>query len=414
MTAPPSRRPALEQLGEACAGRSLLKLPVTSDEPLVKKSLHHPNAQRIAMHISLKIAAFLGRLGKEKKFSFVSRDPIAYHRHKIDYHRRANLPAAYEYFTRNPCSTVDVQSLRMQLIESRHALHSVRNTLASLNVENAAIPKFIWMYWDKGLQSAPEVVKLSHISWEVQNPDWEVRFLDDNTITQYLDVQSILKLSSIDLTIAHRSDFIRTFLLALHGGVWADSTTFCWRPLSTWLFEDALGAGFFVFRQPETVTDRQIANWFIASSIKNPIMLGMCNELCDYIFKLREVTLTRRSHRFYQQPGIVSRTGTGFPLLRAMERDNAYPYFFYHYLFNEVVATEAASAVWQTVKSARNSFAKKAEELGDVNVSKQTYKGDYVSSGIYEYRKEKLLSLVAPTCMNVQARACFRNVNHSE
>ena len=296
----------------------------------------------------------------------------------------------------NPSSSVDAQSLRLQLVESRIALRCVRDTLASLDARKATIPKIIWMYWDKGLESAPEVLKLSRLSWEAQNPDWEVRFLDDSTIIQYLDVQSILRLSSIDLTTAHRSDFIRTFLLALHGGVWADSTTFCWRPLSTWLFQDAGGSGFFVFRQPETTTDRQIANWFIASSIKNPITLGMCNALCDYIFKPREAALTRRHHRFYQRPGLVSRTGTGFPLLRAMERDNAYPYFFYHFLFNEVVRGEPASTVWQTVTSARNKFAEKDGELGDVYVSKQTYKGAYVGSATYEYRREKLLGLVGP------------------
>ena len=95
---------------------------------------------------------------------------------------------------------------------------------------------------------------------------------------------------------------------------------------------------------------------------------------------------------------MTSRTGTGFPLLRAMERDNAYPYFFYHYLFNEVVATEPARAIWQTVTSARNKFAKKDGELGDAYVSKQTYKGDYLSSATYGYRKEKLLSLIGAAC----------------
>ncbi len=347
------------------------------------------------MDIKFKIGGAFAKLGKKKRFSFVSRHPLAtYYRYRIDYQRQANLPAVCEYFAVRPSSSVDVQSLRLQLIESRIALQSIRNSLASLDARKSTIPKIIWMYWDKGLESAPEVVKLSRLSWETQNPDWDVRFLDDSTIIQYLDVQSILKLSSIDLTLAHKSDFIRTFLLALHGGVWADSTTFCWRPLSTWLFEDAGGSGFFVFRQPETASDRQIATWFIASSIKNPITLGMCDALCDYIFKPREVALTRRSHGLYEPLGIISRTGTGLPLLRAMERDNAYPYFFYHFLFNEVVGSEPARTVWQTVQSARNNFAKKDGVLGDVYVSKQTYKGAYVGSATYEYRREKLLSLV--------------------
>jgi hypothetical protein len=355
------------------------------------------------MDLMFEIGRVVANLGRKKRFKFVTKHPITtYYRHKLDYQRQSNLPAAYEYFAKNPSSTVDVQSLQLQLSESRIALRSVRDNLAALNGGSAAVPKTVWMYWDRGLHCAPEVVKLSHLSWELHNPDWEVRFLDDATIARYLDVKSILKLSSVDLTPAHKSDFIRTFLLALYGGVWADSTTFCWRPLSAWLLEDASRSGFFVFRQPETNRDRQIANWFIASSIKNPITVGMCHALCEYILKVREVTLNRRSLRSYEGLGVISRAGTGLPLLRAMERDNAYPYFFYHYLFNEVVATGPARAVWQTVQLAPNNFARKDGELGGAYVSKQTYKGEYVSSETYKHRKEKLLSFVARS-------GCYRN-----
>ena len=143
------------------------------------------------MDIKFEIGGALARLGKKKKLSFVSRHPLAtYYRYRIDYQRQANLPAVCEYFVVNPSSSVDAQSLRLQLVESRIALRCVRDTLASLDARKATIPKIIWMYWDKGLESAPEVLKLSRLSWEAQNPDWEVRFLDDSTIIQYLDYKA--------------------------------------------------------------------------------------------------------------------------------------------------------------------------------------------------------------------------------
>jgi hypothetical protein len=149
------------------------------------------------MDIKFKIGGAFAKLGKKKRFSFVSRHPLAtYYRYRIDYQRQANLPAVCEYFAVRPSSSVDVQSLRLQLIESRIALQSIRNSLASLDARKSTIPKIIWMYWDKGLESAPEVVKLSRLSWETQNPDWDVRFLDDSTIIQYLDVQSTSLISS--------------------------------------------------------------------------------------------------------------------------------------------------------------------------------------------------------------------------
>jgi hypothetical protein len=141
----------------------------------------------------------------------------------------------------------------------------------------------------------------------------------------------------------------------IRGGNWGRGP---W-PLSSWLFDETLDTGFFVFRQPEGTKDRQITSWFIASSIRNPITTGLFNALCDYLFKPREVVLTKRRRRCYVHYENISRTGTGYRLLNTMERENAYPYFFYHYLFNEVVATDGAKVVWQRAVLARNNHAKK-------------------------------------------------------
>lgn len=50
------------------------------------------------------------------------------------------------------------------------------------------LPKKIWMYWDKGWNNAPELVKKCRESWVYHHPDWEINFLDAQNITQYFDI----------------------------------------------------------------------------------------------------------------------------------------------------------------------------------------------------------------------------------
>ena len=130
------------------------------------------------------------------------------------------------------------------------------------------------MYWDRGLDAAPEVVHLAYRSWREMNPGWEVRFLDDATAARYLDVGTLFGVASLQHTVAARSDYLRTYLLARHGGVWADATAWCWRPLDDWLTGETADTGFFIFRQPESKEDRQITSWFIASAPGNSITVA--------------------------------------------------------------------------------------------------------------------------------------------
>ncbi len=347
------------------------------------------------MNLKLQIAFLVDRWAKKMKYNPSSKnDTVRYYRRLISHQNKINLADVLEYFSKHPAAGVDPRSLNSELAQSHNALRILRKNIDELTAIGTEIPKVVWMYWNSGLKSAPEVVQLAYQSWKVQNPDWEVYFLDDSSIGQYLDTKAIFKLSSLDLTVAHKSDFIRTYLLASHGGVWADSTTFCWQPLSRWLFDETLDTGFFVFRQPEGTKDRQITNWFIASSIRNPITTGLFNALCDYLFKPREVVLTMRHRRCYVHYENISRTGTDYRLLNTMERENTYPYLFYHYLFNEVVAADGAKGVWQRVVLARNNYAKRKGEIGDAFVSKQTYKGDYVFSETYVSRRKMLMSQI--------------------
>mmetsp|Transcript_64365 Transcript_64365/g.199332 ORF Transcript_64365/g.199332 Transcript_64365/m.199332 type:complete len:254 (-) Transcript_64365:52-813(-) len=63
---------------------------------------------------------------------------------------------------------------------------------------------------------------------------------------------------------AAESDLLRLLLLTLYGGVWADSTMLCRRPLDSWLPESA-ASGFFAFAPESIEEDLPVMSSFLAS-----------------------------------------------------------------------------------------------------------------------------------------------------
>lgn len=122
--------------------------------------------------------------------------------------------------------------------------------------------------WSQGLERAPLVVKECYASWRALNPGWQIIFLDDTNLADYVDVEAVIHPKS-DVKIQARSDIIRVNLLARYGGVWADATCFCRQPLDSWLPE-VTRSGFFAFSDP--TRSRLIDAWFMAASPECPLI----------------------------------------------------------------------------------------------------------------------------------------------
>lgn len=120
------------------------------------------------------------------------------------------------------------------------------------------IEKIIWIFWAQGRAEAPPIVRDCVASWEDRNPGWEVRFLDREGLTSIIDTKDIPR----DIPLAHQADAIRLRLLERHGGVWADATCYCAKPLDDWLLP-LMQSGFFAFAYPGP--DRLLDNWLLAS-----------------------------------------------------------------------------------------------------------------------------------------------------
>ncbi|NCT84004.1 MAG: hypothetical protein GXC94_12705 [Comamonadaceae bacterium] len=95
----------------------------------------------------------------------------------------------------------------------------------------AEIPRIIWTY--SPLRPASAFVQACLANWRRFAPDHEVRLLDRDGIHLWLPE---LRADFDTLTTDHQTDWLRTQLLARHGGVWLDASTLLSRDLA-WLHE---------------------------------------------------------------------------------------------------------------------------------------------------------------------------------
>lgn len=146
------------------------------------------------------------------------------------------------------------------------------------------IPKTIWIYWDRGEEGAPDLVRHCIASWRDQNPGWEVCVLDAATAAKTVDLPH----DPAGISVQSYADLLRLRLLRERGGVWADATAYCLAPLDEWL-PPLAQMGFFAYTW--TRNDlwfiwpgmrRTLTNWFIASEPEGMIISRWEEASFDY------------------------------------------------------------------------------------------------------------------------------------
>ena len=137
----------------------------------------------------------------------------------------------------------------------------------------AGINKTVWTCWFQGWDAAPEIVTEATKSWDYYNPDWNIVRLTEENYRDYVDIDSVLP--GLETNPTAFSDVLRLFLLKEHGGVWADATLFCNKPLDKWVnsVEDS-----FVFYRP----DIMITSWFVVSKDNSYMTELWYDTLVDY------------------------------------------------------------------------------------------------------------------------------------
>lgn len=130
-------------------------------------------------------------------------------------------------------------------------------------------PKVIWMLWLQGWDQAPAIAKASRASWTNRNPGWTVQALDRGSLADVLPQAVLAQILDVPKPTEALSDQIRLELLDRYGGVWADATTICARPLDDWL-PDSMPQGFAALSRPGP--DRMISTWFLAAEKGSEIL----------------------------------------------------------------------------------------------------------------------------------------------
>jgi len=151
------------------------------------------------------------------------------------------------------------------------------------NYNDKEIVKNIYICWFQGFENSTEIVKKCLKSWKYYNPDWNIILLDKNNIKNYIDIKKEFGIdfeSKTNYLKCHISDFIRTVLLKKYGGIWADATTFCVRPLNQWLNNNNINE-FFAFKR---INEKHIlSNWFLYSKKNGYIITEILDKLVKYI-----------------------------------------------------------------------------------------------------------------------------------
>lgn len=206
------------------------------------------------------------------------------------------------------------------------------------------IPRIIWVLWFQGFNEAPDLVRRCLRSWSVRNPEWEVILLNRQSISRYADFDPA---DYPCLGPSQQSDLLRLGLLARHGGVWADATTFCVQPLDTWL-PAASRSGFFAFSNPGP--DRLIASWFLCAEEANPLVEELLASLLKYFRENKVNNAGKRLlctvlERLLGRDPSLAQWWFSVPVRRVLKM---YPYFVLHYMFARILWEDPRVAeIWE-------------------------------------------------------------------
>lgn len=149
----------------------------------------------------------------------------------------------------------------------------------------------IWLLWLQGWDTAPWLVRQVAESWEINNPDWQIRYLSWSNLEAYVD--DIDYVFDPDKTISPQalSDIVRLSLLNRHGGVWADATLLCMQPLSPWIADAVEPAGLWMYHGHGGGMDGRYGpcSWFIASE-PGGLIINRWKQACDAYWRARRAT----------------------------------------------------------------------------------------------------------------------------
>ena len=152
------------------------------------------------------------------------------------------------------------------------------------------LPNHIWMYWEnKPGHTKPTYLKLCYdtVIYHCQD-NFNIHLLNEEKVYEFLP--NLRRDLGRNLSIPHKTDYIRYMLLSKYGGIWIDSDTIIMRNLQDIILKlkDYDFVGFGCHYDEKTCIEStnghpRPANWVMASR-KNGKLMTRCVQKCDEIF----------------------------------------------------------------------------------------------------------------------------------
>ena len=147
--------------------------------------------------------------------------------------------------------------------------------------------KIVWFCWLQGIEQAPDIVKACYNSLKRNLPDREIKVIDNNNWTEYVELpESIIsKWQKGLIPAALFSDLLRLELLIKYGGTWIDSTVLCtgFNGSKAQEFKKYLDADLFLFQYTKQGSiPVSISNWFITACSNNEVLIVLRDMLYAY------------------------------------------------------------------------------------------------------------------------------------
>ena len=157
-----------------------------------------------------------------------------------------------------------------------------RNTIPEkLMFPDAQVDEPIWLFWNTGLEQAPEIVKSCYHSIK-KYASRQVVLLTEKNVSRYIIMPDYLneKLRSGVLPLAIYADLMRVALLEHYGGTWMDATIL----LTNVIPQEILNSDFFVFHNSLGEIDNPVLYpaWFIHAKRHNRTISEIRNVLFAY------------------------------------------------------------------------------------------------------------------------------------
>jgi Capsular polysaccharide synthesis protein len=200
--------------------------------------------------------------------------------------------------------------------------------------------KNIYILWLQGFDNAPDVIRLCQRSWTVHNPTWTVHLVDESNLMNYIDLDSLIPgIREKDITFTSLSNVIRLGILNKHGGLWVDATSFCTRPLDSWL-DIYIRHGFFALEDNQDA-ELPLGSWFIYADSQNYMIQKWLDGVVIYCKKADKIGKvydnTALTHKYW----------------RILEtRYTNRHYFWFEYIFGDAIDSDAKfRSIWYEVRT---------------------------------------------------------------